>query len=39
MTMQTNDKGHGLSSNMAAQLGLLTVAVVILLVIAWLYIW
>jgi len=39
MSMQSDNKGRGLSNNLAAQLGLLAVAVVILLMIAAHYIW
>ena len=39
MSMQSDNKGRGLSNNLAAQLGLLAVAVVILLLIAAHYIW
>jgi len=44
MTMQSENKGHGLkghglADNIAAQMTLLGVAVAVLLVIAWFYIW
>jgi hypothetical protein len=39
MSMQSDNKGRGLSNNLAAQMGLLAVAVVILLLIAAHYIW
>ena len=39
MTMQSENKGHGLANNMAAQMALLAVAVAVLIVIAWFYIW
>lgn len=39
MNMQSEHKGRGLSNNLAAQMGLLVVAVVILLLIAWYYVW
>jgi hypothetical protein len=37
--MQSEHKGRGLSNNLAAQMGLLVVAVVVLLLIAWYYVW
>jgi len=39
MTMQSENKGHSLADNIAAQMTLLGVAVAVLLVIAWFYIW
>lgn len=39
MTMQSDNKSRGLSNNLAAQLGLLAIAVIVLLVIASRYIW
>jgi hypothetical protein len=38
MTMQSQ-KGHGLSSDLPVQLSLLTVLAVILIAIAWQYVW
>ncbi len=39
MTMPSEHQGHGLANNMAAQMALLAVAVAVLLVIAWYYVW
>ena len=39
MTMHSEHHGHGLANNMAAQMALLGIAVVVLLVIAWFYVW
>jgi len=39
MTMQSEHHGHGLANNMAAQMALLAVAVAVVLVIAWYYVW
>lgn len=39
MTMQSENRGRGLANNLSAQLGLLAAAVIILLVIGWLFIW
>jgi hypothetical protein len=39
MTMQSDNRGRGLANSLTAQLGLLAVAVIVLLVIGWLYIW
>jgi hypothetical protein len=40
MTLQSdNNRGHGLANNLVAQMGLLAVVVVILLLVAWHYIW
>jgi hypothetical protein len=39
MTTQTGIKGHGLLSNFWAQMGLLTVAVIVLIALAAYYIW
>lgn len=39
MTMQSDHRGHGLANNTAAQMTLLAVAVVVLLVISWYYVW
>jgi len=37
--MQSENKGRGLANNLTAQMGLLAVAVAVLLLIAWHYIW
>jgi len=39
MTIQSDNKGHGLFNNPRAQMGLLTVVVIILIVLAAHYIW
>ena len=39
MTMHSEHHGHGLANNMAAQMALLAIAVAVLLVIAWYYVW
>lgn len=39
MTMQSDNRAHGLSNNLWAQMGLLAAAVIILLAIASLYVW
>ncbi len=39
MTMQSDNKAHGLANNIWAQLGLLTVVVVIAIGLAWRYVW
>jgi hypothetical protein len=39
MTMQSDNKGHGLANSLAGQLGMLVAGAVILVLIAWLYIW
>ncbi len=39
MTMPSEHHGHGLANNMAAQMALLAIAVAVLLVIAWYYVW
>jgi hypothetical protein len=39
MTMPSEHRGHGLANNMAAQMALLAIAVAVLLVIAWYYVW
>jgi hypothetical protein len=39
MTMQSEHHGHGLANNMAAQMAILGVAVVVLIAIAWFYVW
>ncbi len=39
MTMQSEHHGHGLANNMAAQMALLAIAVAVVLVIAWYYVW
>lgn len=39
MTMQSDNKGHGLLNSLAGQLSLLVAAAVILVLIAWLYVW
>ncbi len=38
MSMQSTNKG-GFANNLPAQLGLLTIMVVILVVVAWAYLW
>jgi hypothetical protein len=38
MNTQTGNKG-GLANNLTAQLGLLAIAVVVLCIVAWLYMW
>ena len=38
-TLQTDDKTRGLANNLTAQFGLLTVAVIAVLAVAWRYIW
>jgi len=38
-TLQADDKDRGLANNPAAQFSLLTVAVIVLLTMAWRYIW
>jgi hypothetical protein len=37
--MQSQHHGHGLLNSMAAQMTLLGVAVVALMVVAWIYVW
>jgi len=37
--LQTDDKARGLANNATAQIGLVTVAVIALLAMAWRYIW
>jgi hypothetical protein len=39
MSMQSDNKGRGLANSLAGQLGLLVAGAIILLVIAWLYVW
>ena len=39
MTMQTNNKGHSLSDNLWAEMSLMMVLVVIILALAWRYVW
>ena len=39
MTMQTENKGHGLANNFAAQMALLGAVVIVLIVISWYYVW
>jgi len=39
MTMPSEHRGHGLANNRAAQMALLAIAVAVLLVIAWYYVW
>ena len=39
MTMQTDNKGHGLIDNMWAQMGLLTAVVLVVIVLAANYLW
>jgi hypothetical protein len=39
MTMQSDNKGGGLANSLTAQLSLLAVAVVVLLIVAWRYLW
>jgi hypothetical protein len=39
MTMPSEHHGRGLANNMAAQMALLAIAVAVLLVIAWYYVW
>jgi Rod binding domain-containing protein len=39
MTMPSEHRGHGLADNMVAQMALLAIAVAVLLVIAWYYVW
>jgi hypothetical protein len=39
MTMQSDNKGHGLANNLWAQLSLLAVAAVIIIVLAARYVW
>jgi hypothetical protein len=37
--MQSQHHGHGLINNVAAQMTLAGVAVVVLVVVAWIYVW
>jgi hypothetical protein len=39
MSMPSENQGHGLASNLWAQLGLLAVATVIIVALAWRYVW
>ena len=39
MTMPSEHNGHGLTNNMAAQMALLAIAVAVVLVMAWYYVW
>ncbi len=39
MTMPSEHNGHGLTYNMAAQMALLAIAVAVVLVFAWYYVW
>jgi hypothetical protein len=39
MTMQTENKGHGLANNFAAQMALLGAMVIGLIVLSWYYVW
>ncbi len=39
MTMPSEHHGHGLANNMAAQMALLAIALAVVLVIAWYYVW
>ncbi len=39
MTMQSEHHGHGLANNIVAQMTLLGIAVVVLIAIAWFYVW
>jgi len=39
MTMHSDNKGHGLGNSLSGQLGMLVAAAVILVLIAWLFIW
>lgn len=38
MTMQNEHSGHGLSDSLTAQLGLMVVALIVVLAIAWVYV-
>ena len=39
MTMQSDNRGRGLANNLTAQLTVLAIAVVVVLLLAWRYIW
>lgn len=39
MTLQSENKGHGLADNLPLQLGLVAVVAFILIVLAWKFVW
>jgi len=39
MTMQSHHKGHSLTDNLWAEMSLMTAVIVIVMVLAWQYVW